>query len=207
MLHILSDEGARATIVTQASSAHRSSRTRRPTSALLSLSIATTLLLAGAAMPASPASAATASVASVTSGVPITNAGSNLCLGIQNSSRASGAVALQGHCGGTPTQTWHVRASIIVGGELASQYQNETGNCLGVSGSSQASGAQVVQGTCSGTNDHSQFWAWGYYSVGAFVNVHSGPSSGCMGIQGSSLLSGARVLQGTCRGTPTQIWY
>jgi hypothetical protein len=200
MMHVLSDEGAHATVVTQASSAHRSCLTRQRTSALLALSIATTLLLAGAAMSASPAGAAT-----VTSGGPITNAGSGLCLGIKGSSTASGAVALQGYCAGTATQTWHVRASIVVGGESVSQYQNGTGNCLDVSGSSQASGAQVIQGTCSGTSNHSQFWA--YYSDGTFVNVHSGPSSGCMGIQGSSLLSGALVLQGTCRGTPTQIWY
>jgi hypothetical protein len=172
---------------------------------LMLLSIAMlTLMAGGAAVSASSAGAAIARTDAVASDGLIINVGSGLCLGIQGSSTASGAPAVQGYCAGTATQTWHVRATITVGGESVSQYQNGTGNCLGVQGSSTTSGARVVQGTCSGTSDHSQFWA--YYADGSFVNVHSGPGSGCMGIAGSSLGSGAAVVQGTCRGTPTQTW-
>jgi ricin-type beta-trefoil lectin protein len=115
---------------------------------------ATILLVVGGLALAVPAQA------SVTSGGAIVNAGSGLCLGIQGSSRSSGAFAEQGYCTpGSDTQTWSIRAQLVDAyGDVADQFENGAHMCLGVQGGSTSSGAQVLQGTCSGTSDHSQFW-------------------------------------------------
>ncbi|HJQ00684.1 MAG TPA: RICIN domain-containing protein [Jatrophihabitans sp.] len=163
----------------------------------------TVLLVLGGLAVAAPAEA------SVTSGGVIINAGSGLCLGIQGSSRSSGAFAEQGYCTqGSATQTWSIRAQLHDAyGNVADQFENGVQMCLGVQGSSTSSGAQVLQGNCSGTSDHSQFWLVLSDGNGHYI-LDNYKSYLCMGIQGSSLASGAKVLQGTCGtpATPTQLW-
>lgn len=57
------------------------------------------------------------SAVSATSGHGLINVGGVVCLGIRGSSTLDRAFAVVGDCAGTPTQTWHVHAHTVVGGD------------------------------------------------------------------------------------------
>jgi serine/threonine-protein kinase len=155
-----------------------------------------------------PAATGSAAPPAASTGWVIKNSASTWCLGVTESSTATGALVVQGHCAEDTSQQWHVTATVTTGGYVYHQYQNgHSGLCLDVSGSSAVSGAHLVQSTCSDVSDHAQFWRNEDTAAGSggyhFVNYHSGM---CMGTQGSSLKSGAKVLQGNCSSNGTQIW-
>jgi hypothetical protein len=181
----------------------------RPVRRLALVLAAVGALSVGMALPA----------AALPTGPLISGGNTNLCLGIQGSSTASGARAVLGGCSGSPTQTWRVRGTTVVGGLFGYQFENGANLCLGVTGSSTSSGAQVIQGRCAAVSDHSQIWRPGFPAGGtAFDGFTADPGAGaywllnghsglCLGVQGSGTTGGSLVIQGFCDGnSPTQVW-
>lgn len=152
-----------------------------------------------------------AAPANANSAGPIYN-GTGWCMGVQGSSRVSGAAILVGGCAGTATQHWDVRSTRYVpngqvGFQLWNGYPGGVRMCLGVQGSSTVSGARMVQGNC--VNDTagghlSQFWIIPSGSS-QLINALSG---WCMGLVGGRTDSGTAVDQGHCVAHDlTQEWY
>lgn len=137
----------------------------------------------------------------------------SLCLGIQNSGVGSDNAVLGG-CSRSPTQTWRVRATTVVGTWFGYQFENGANQCLGVTGGSTASGARVVQGPCGAVSDHSQIWRPAQHVQPMIVGYHTDPGPGpywlvnghsglCLGVT----TGGTTAIQGTCNtSSVTQAW-
>lgn len=131
--------------------------------------------------------------------VRLANASSGLVLGIQDSSTADGARALQWHDSGTPDHDWQ----LVTDGDAVRFRNANSGKVLGVQDMSTADGATVLQWADNGTADHR--WTLLDQGNGTYKirNVHSGK---LLGIQNHSTAAGAFAVQDADDGTADNGW-
>jgi|GEM_PF-4630395 len=126
------------------------------------------------------------------------NAG--LCMGVQNGSRASGALLVQEPCRPADHSQWWSLAGNISGYGVLVNYHS--GKCAAVAGSSQGDGASLVLEPCTSSQD--RLWRKTLVSSAwRFTNYHSGK---VISVPGSARASGLRLQQWRDLGHLDQRW-
>lgn len=120
----------------------------------------------------------------------ITNANSNLCLGINGN--YSGAPAIQWTCNSNPDHKWS-----SIGGSL----QNGYGYCLAV-----YNGAPV-EWACNGQSDQSWKFSCVTWTCGGLWEISNYQTGQCLGILNGSKSVGAHAVLWSCNKNQDQTWF